>query len=59
MDAAKRKKLEAAGWRIGSAADFLALSEEEAAYVEVHLARDDTSSDQARRISKRRREEAS
>ena len=59
MDAAKRKKLEAAGWRIGSAAEFLTLSEEEAAYVEVHLASDDTSSDQARRISKRRWEEAS
>ncbi len=30
MDATKRKKLEAAGWRVGSAADFLDLSEEDA-----------------------------
>ena len=38
MDATKQKKLEAAGWRVGSAADFLELSEEEAAYVELKLA---------------------
>ena len=38
MDARKRKQLEAAGWRVGSAADFLALSAEEAALVEMRLA---------------------
>jgi ribosome-binding protein aMBF1 (putative translation factor) len=38
MDAKKRKRLEAAGWKTGSAADFLALSAEEAALVEMRLA---------------------
>jgi ribosome-binding protein aMBF1 (putative translation factor) len=38
MDARKRKKLEAAGWQVGSAAEFLALSAEEAALVETRLA---------------------
>lgn len=37
MKAAKRRKLEAKGWKIGSAADFLELSEEDAAYVELKL----------------------
>jgi predicted XRE-type DNA-binding protein len=38
MDKAKRKRLEEAGWAIGSAADFLDLSSEEAAFVELKLA---------------------
>ena len=38
MDAKKRKKLEAAGWRVGDAADFLKLSPEEAEFVELKLA---------------------
>jgi DNA-binding XRE family transcriptional regulator len=38
MRLAKRKRLEAAGWRVGSAAEFLGLSEEEAAFVEIKLA---------------------
>lgn len=38
MDAQKRKRLEAAGWQVGSAADFLQLSAEEAALVETRLA---------------------
>ncbi len=38
MDAAKQKKLQAAGWRVGSAEDFLELSPEEAAYVDFRLA---------------------
>jgi ribosome-binding protein aMBF1 (putative translation factor) len=38
MDARKRKRLEAAGWRAGSAAEFLELSAEEAALVETRLA---------------------
>jgi DNA-binding XRE family transcriptional regulator len=37
MDSAKRKRLEAAGWRVGSTADFLELSPEEAAFVELKL----------------------
>ena len=37
MKAGKRKKLEAHGWKVGSAADFLELTNEEAAYVELKL----------------------
>lgn len=37
MNRAKRKQLEAAGWRVGSTADFLDLSPEEAAFVELKL----------------------
>jgi len=35
---AKREKLEGAGWRVGSAEDFLGLTREEAAFVEMKLA---------------------
>jgi len=38
MDTAKRKRLQAAGLRVGDAADFLGLSPEEAQLVEVKLA---------------------
>jgi DNA-binding XRE family transcriptional regulator len=38
MDKKKQKTLEAAGWRVGGAADFLELSPEEAEYVELKLA---------------------
>jgi hypothetical protein len=37
MKQTKRARLEAKGWRVGSAADFLGLSEEEAAFVELKL----------------------
>jgi DNA-binding XRE family transcriptional regulator len=37
MKASKRKKLEAAGWKVGSAREFLGLSDEEAAFVELKL----------------------
>ncbi len=37
MRAAKKKKLEAAGWTVGDAADFLKLSPEEAAFVEMKV----------------------
>ena len=37
MKATKRKKLEASGWKIGSADEFLDLSPEEAAYVKLKL----------------------
>ena len=42
MNAEKRKRLEAAGWRFGSAADFLGLTPEEEAYVELKLRLADT-----------------
>lgn len=38
MDAAKKKKLEAAGWRVGSAAEFLGLSKDESALVDMRIA---------------------
>jgi hypothetical protein len=38
MSNSKRARLEAHGWRFGSAADFLALTSEEAAFVETKLA---------------------
>ena len=38
MAKAKRKKLEAKGWKFGNAEDFLELSTEEATYVEMKLA---------------------
>ncbi len=38
MKLEKRQRLEAAGWSIGTAVDFLELSKEEAAFVELKLA---------------------
>lgn len=38
MKQTKRKRLEAAGWKLGSAQDFLELSDQEAAFVEVKAA---------------------
>jgi len=35
MEKAKQRRLEAAGWKVGSARDFLGLTNEEAAYVEL------------------------
>lgn len=35
MDEAARKRLEAAGWRFGTAQEFLGLTDDEAAYVEI------------------------
>lgn len=37
MRESKRKRLEAKGWKVGSAADFLGLAPEEKAYVELKL----------------------
>src|SRR2546423_1705160 len=34
----KRRKLEAAGWKVGDAAEFLGLSESESEFVEIKLA---------------------
>lgn len=38
MDTTKRKRLEAKGWRVGSAEEFLGLAPHEAAYIELRLA---------------------
>jgi predicted XRE-type DNA-binding protein len=38
MKPSKQKKLEAKGWRVSSAADFLELSPEEEAYLEMKMA---------------------
>lgn len=38
MNAAKRKRLQAKGWKVGTAREFLNLSPEETSYVEVKLA---------------------
>lgn len=37
MRESKRKRLEAKGWRVGGTAEFLNLSSEEAAYVELKI----------------------
>ncbi len=37
MHSSKRKRLEAKGWKIGDAKDFLGLTPEEEAYVEIKL----------------------
>jgi DNA-binding XRE family transcriptional regulator len=37
MNTAKQKRLEAKGWRVGTASEFLGLSPEEAAYVDLKL----------------------
>lgn len=38
MKSTKKQRLEAAGWKVGSAATFLGLSAEEAAFVELKVA---------------------
>ena len=48
MNKAKRKKLESKGWKVGTVQDFLKLSDEEAAYVELKLLL-------AKNVQKRRR----
>ena len=37
MDERKRKRLEARGWKVGSAKELLRLSDEEEAYIELRL----------------------
>lgn len=37
MDHAERKRLEKAGWQVGSVADFLGLTEEESVYIELRV----------------------
>ena len=41
VKASKQKKLERAGWRVSSADEFLGLSAEESAYIEMKLALSD------------------
>jgi len=38
MDAKKRKRLEAKGWKVGTSREFLGLTPEEEAYIEIRLA---------------------
>jgi DNA-binding XRE family transcriptional regulator len=38
MDKSKQRKLERAGWKIGSASELLGVTPEEAAYIEMRLA---------------------
>jgi DNA-binding XRE family transcriptional regulator len=38
MNSAKKARLEAAGWKVGTAAEFLDLTKQEAAYVAMKLA---------------------
>ena len=42
MKQSKRQKLERNGWRVGTASDFLGLSAEESAYIEMKLALSET-----------------
>ena len=42
MKQAKRERLTTSGWRVGSAADFLDLSQEESVFVELKLALSDS-----------------
>ncbi len=37
MDPARKKNLEKAGWKVGTVSEFLGLSPEEAAYIELKL----------------------
>ncbi len=37
MDSSKRKKLKAAGWKVGTPSDFLGLTPEEARYIELKV----------------------
>ena len=37
MDKEKKSRLEAHGWRVGSAEEFLGLSPEESAYIDLRL----------------------
>ena len=38
MNRAKKKRLDTGGWKVGSTAEFLSISSEEAAYIELKLA---------------------
>lgn len=38
MDPGKRKRLEAAGWKVGSTSEFLGLTQEEESYLQIKMA---------------------
>ena len=42
MDQAKQRKLEAAGWKVGSAEEFLALQQDESDYITLKMALGDS-----------------
>ena len=48
MDSPRKKKLERAGWTVGTAQSFLGLSQQEAAYIELKLSL-------ARKLARRRK----
>lgn len=50
MDLQKRKRLEKAGWRVGSVAEFLDLSKADAAFIEVKLALSQALADERERL---------
>lgn len=54
MNSARLKRLQAAGWKIGSAKDFLKLSDEEATLVELKLSSPTPSGGPARNTACRR-----
>lgn len=49
MNKSKRERLEAKGWKFGSASEFLKLSSDETAYLEMKLALSKTLQEQRRR----------
>lgn len=51
MQASKRKKIEAAGWKVGSTDEFLNLTVDESAYIDMKLAL--SSSLRERRLAKK------
>lgn len=58
MRAAKRKRLEAKGWTVGTVQEFLNLSPEEVAYIELKLELADRLREQRRRRRMTQREAA-
>jgi ribosome-binding protein aMBF1 (putative translation factor) len=49
MDAAKKRRLKAAGWRFGTVTEFLNLSKEEEAFIEIRLRLSDLVKDTRKR----------
>ena len=50
MESRKRKRLEAAGWKVGDAASFLGLTTEESEFIELKLALTDGLREQRERL---------
>ena len=51
MKQSKRKKLEAKGWKIGTAADFLELAPEEEAFIEMKMSLSQSLKEMRKRLS--------